>query len=82
MEYENCRDLGYKSKAKKSFLFKKIKVHFAHDIKCDGHHKTRLVSTSQLINAPLSSSHSRVMSLKGIRLVLFIVKPNVLESWG
>ena len=43
MEYETCKDLGYKSKTKTPPNFKKIRVHFVCAFKHDGRHKSRLV---------------------------------------
>ena len=52
------------------------------DIKHDGRHKARLVADGNLTEVPLSSVYSGVVSLRGIRLVLFLSELNGLESWG
>ena len=59
---------------------KKIHVHFVFDVKYDSRHKARLVADGNLNDVPLSSVYSGVVSLKGIRLVLFIAELNGLES--
>ena len=51
-------------------------------MKHDGRHKARLVADSNLTEILLSSVYSGVVSLRGIRLVLFIAELNGLESWG
>ena len=51
-------------------------------MKHDGRHKARLVADGHLTNVPLSSVYSGVVSLRGIRLVLFLAELNGLESWG
>ena len=52
------------------------------DIKHDGRHKARLVADGHLTEAPLSSVYSGVVSLRGIRLVLFLSELNGLQAWG
>ena len=49
-------------------------------MKHDGRHKARLVADGNLIEVPLSSVYSGVVSLRGIQLVLFLAKLNKLES--
>ena len=41
-----------------------------------------LVPDGDLTDVPLSSVYSGVVSLRGIKLVLFIAELNGLESWG
>ena len=62
--------------------YKKIRARFVFDVKYDSRHKARLVDDGHLTGVPLSSILSGVVSLRGIRLVLFIVELNGLESWG
>lgn len=52
------------------------------DLKHDGRHKARLVADGHLTDIPLSSVYSGVVSLRGIRLVLFLAELNGLEFWG
>ena len=80
MECETCKDLGHKSKAKPPYHFKKIIGHLVHCIKYSGCHKARLVSDGRFTDAPLFVTHSRVVSLKYIVLVLFLEQLNGLES--
>ena len=59
---------------------KKICTHFVFDAKHDGRHKARLVADGHLTEVPLSSACSDVVSLRGIRLVLFLAELNGLEA--
>ena len=52
------------------------------DIKHDGRHKARLVADGHLTEVPSSSVCSGVVSLRGIRLVLFLSELNGLQAWG
>ena len=61
---------------------KKIRAHFVFNAKRNGRHKDRLVADGNLTDVPLSSVYLGVMSLRGIRLVLFIEELKGLESWG
>ena len=61
---------------------KYIRVHFVFYVKHDGHHKSRLAADANLTYAPLSKVYSGVVSLRGIRLVLFLDELNELDSWG
>ena len=61
--------------------YKQIRVHFVLDIKHYERHKARLVDDGHLTDLPLSSVYSGVVSLRGIRLVLFLDELNGLDSW-
>jgi len=59
--------------------YKKIRAHFAFDVKYIGRHNTRLKVDRNLIEVPLSSVSSDLVSLQGICLVLLLVEINGLE---
>ena len=61
---------------------KRIRAHFVFDVKHDGRHKARLLADGHLTDVPISSVHSGVVSLRGIRLVLFQAELNGLDYWG
>lgn len=61
--------------------YKKIKVHFVYDVKHDGRHKARLVAGGHLTDTPVDSVYSSVVSLRGLRLTLFLAELNQLETW-
>ena len=76
---DTCKDVGTGQAPEGC---KRIRVHFAFDVKHNGRHKARLVANGHLTDVPLSSVYSGVVSLRGIRLVLFLAKLSGLESWG
>ena len=62
--------------------YKKIRCHFVYDVKHDGRHKARLVAGGHLTDTPAGSVYSSVVSLKGLRLVIFLAELNGLLVWG
>ena len=50
--------------------------------KHDERHKARLVADGHLTDVPISSVYSGVVSLRGIRLVIFLAELNEIDSWG
>ena len=62
--------------------YKKIRVHMVYDIKHDGRHKARLVAGGHLTETPLDSVYSSVVSLRDIRLTIFLGELNGLEAWA
>jgi Reverse transcriptase (RNA-dependent DNA polymerase) len=53
-----------------------------YDIKHDGRHKARLVAGGHLTEPNTESLYLGVVSLRGIRLIVFLAKLNQLELWG
>ena len=51
-------------------------------IKHDGRHKARLVAGGHLTDVPMESVYSGVVSLRGLRLVLFLAELNKLEVYS
>ena len=82
MECKTCKESGHKCKAKPPIYFKKSRAHFVHDVNHDGHHKARLAVHGNLNAITFSIVYSTLVSLKGIRLFLFLAELNGLESWG
>ena len=62
--------------------YKKIRCHMVYDVKHDSRHKARLVAGGHLNNPNTESVYSGVVSLRGIRLVVFLAELNALELWG
>ena len=50
--------------------------------KFDGRHKARLVADGHLTPEPIENIYSGVVSLRNLRLVIFLGKLNNLELWG
>ena len=61
---------------------RKIRVHLVFDVKHDGRHKARLVADGHLTDVPLESVYSGVVSLRGIRILVFLAELNQLETWA
>ena len=62
--------------------YHRIKVHLVFAVKFDGRHKARLVADGHLTPEPIENIYSGVVSLRKLRLVIFLVKLNHLELWG
>ena len=60
----------------------KIMVHLIFVFKHDGRHKARLVAGGHLTPDPIESIYSGVVSIRSLRLVIFLVKLNNLEVVG
>ena len=57
-------------------------AHMVCDVKHAGHRKARLVADGHLTNVPMDSTLLSVVSLQGLRLVIFMVELNGLQVWG
>ena len=79
-EYETFKDLGVGTKAPDGYC--KIRVHFVLAVKHDGRHKARLVADGHLTETPLESVYSGVVSLRSLRIVIFLAELNEQELWG
>ena len=62
--------------------YKKIRVHFVYAVKHDGCFKVRLVAGGHLTDTPVDSVYSSVVSLRGLRLVIFLGELNGLDTWA
>ena len=51
-------------------------------VKHDGRHKARLVAGGHLTPDPIESFYSGVVTIRSLRLVIFLPKLNNLEVWG
>ena len=80
MEYNTYKFLDHKSKAKPLNALKKIRFHFVYHVKHNRRHKVILLVNFHLTDITLSRVYSGLLSLKVIRLVLFLEKVNVLEA--
>ena len=59
--------------------FEKIRVHFVYAVKHDGRFKARLVADGHLTKEPVESIYSGVVSLRSLRMVVFLSQLNNLE---
>ena len=88
-EYKVFQDHGkaqYDPKARKVSNapngYQKIRVHLIFAVKHDGRHKARLVAGGHLTPDPIESIYSGIVSIRSLRLVIFLAKLNNLEVWG
>jgi hypothetical protein len=80
LEYTTWIDKGIGGIAPSGY--KKIQCHMIYDLKYDGHHKAHLVSCGHLTKPNTESVYSGVVSLCGIRLIVFLAELDQLELWG
>ena len=85
-EYKVFKDTGkaqfHNGKAFTPDGFQKIRVHFVYAVKHDGRFKARLVADGHLTKEPVESIYSGVVSLRSLRMVVFLSQLNDLEIWG
>ena len=85
-EYKVFKDTGkaqfHSGKAVTPDGFQKIRVHFVYAVKHDGRFKARLVADGHLTKEPVESIYSGVVSLRSLRMVVFLSQLNDLEIWG
>jgi hypothetical protein len=62
--------------------FSKIRIHLVYAVKHDGRHKARLIADGHLTAVAVDSVYSGVVSLKGLRLLLFLSKLNDMQTWA
>ena len=62
--------------------YQKIRVHLVFAVKYDGRHKARLVADGHLTPDPVECIYSGVVSLRNLKLDIFLGKLNNLELWG
>ena len=60
----------------------KIRVHFVFDVKHCGKLKARLVADGHLTKEPMETVYSGVVSIRNLRLTMFLAELNNLELWG
>ena len=60
----------------------KIRVNLIFVVKHNGRHKARLVADGSLTPEPVENIYSGVVSLRHLRLVIFLGELNNLELWG
>ena len=84
-EYEVFTDLGHNTTDIPTYLlnnYKKICVHLVFDVKHDGWHKANLVTDGHLMDVPIESVYSGVVSLQGLQILMFLAELNGLETWA
>jgi len=80
MEYKTFEDAGKGDLRPAGY--KRIKAHWVFAIKHDGRHKSRLVAGGHLTDTPIEDVYSGVVTIRSLRLVIFLAELNQLEIWG
>jgi hypothetical protein len=62
--------------------FKTIQVHHIYNVKHNGRHKAQLVADGHLTGIPVDSVYSGVVTLRGLRLLIFLAELNDLQTWA
>ena len=82
LEYETFEDRGHKSVARRPGPeYTKIDLHIVYAVKHDGRFKSRIVAGGHMTDVPLESVYSGVVSLRGVRFVIFLAELNGLELY-
>ena len=79
-EYKVFKDLGRGTPIPRDF--QKIRVHLVYACKHDGRRKARLVADGHLTQVPVDSVYSGVVSIRGLKLMVFLAELNGLELWA
>ncbi len=79
-DYDTFKDYGHSGRPPNGY--KKIRVHLIFAVKHDGRHKSRLVADGHLTEVPLDSVYSGVVSLRGLRLLVFLAELNGSQVWA
>ena len=59
-----------------------IRVHTIFDVKVDGRHKAQVVADGHLTATPTETVYPGVVSLRGLRMCLFIGELDGIEPWA
>ena len=78
-DYGTFEDRGFRGELPPDF--KKIKLHVVYDVKHDGWHKARCVANGNLTDVPLEGVYSGVVTLRGLRMMVFLAELNGLQTW-
>ena len=85
-EYKVFKDTGkaqfHNGKVVTPDCFQKIRVHLVYAVKHDDRFKARLVADGHLTKEPVECIYSGVVSLRRLRVVVFLSQLNDLEIWG
>ena len=86
-EYQVFKDFGKAVYEKNKITnapegHQKIRVHFVFDVKHCGKFKAGLVADGHLTKEPMETVYSGVVSIRNLRLAMFLAELNNLELWG
>ena len=77
-EYRVFKDTGKNGRPPAGY--KPLKVLMVYDVKHDGRHRARMVVAGHLTEVPVESVYSGVISLRGIRLMIFLAELNQIDK--
>ena len=80
MDYNVFIDKGIGAAIPKDY--QRIRVHLVFACKHDGRHKARLVADGHLTDIPVDSVYSGVVSLQGLKMIIFLAELNGLQLWA
>ena len=80
IEYETFEDKG--KGAKILMGYKLIQCHFVFDIKHGSWHKAQYIAGGHLTDPPLDSIYSGVVSLRSLRLMIFLAELKGLQLYA
>jgi hypothetical protein len=78
-QYRTFKDIGTGTLPPEGY--KRIKVHLVYAVKHDGRHKARLCANGNLTDIPIDSVYSGVVSLRGLRMMIFLAELNKQELY-
>jgi hypothetical protein len=81
-EYDTFIDKGVYSPGRIPTDFKRIRVHLVFAVKHDGRHKARMCAEGNLTDIPLNSVYAGVVSLRGLRMCIFLAELNGMEAYA
>jgi hypothetical protein len=81
-DYDTFKDIGHADEADAPSGYQKIRGHLVYAVKHDGRHKARYVADGHLTPVPVASVYSGVVSLRGLRMVMFLAELNGLPLWS
>ena len=79
-DYKVFVDIGKGTPIPKGY--QKIRVHLVFACKFDGRHKARLVADGHRTDVPVDSVYSGVVSIRGLKLMIFLSELNGLDLWA
>jgi hypothetical protein len=81
-DYDTFLDKGIFTVTKIPVGFKKIRIHLVFAVKHDGRHKARMCADGNLTDVPANSVYAGVVSLRGLRMCIFIAELNGMEAYA
>jgi hypothetical protein len=79
-QHQTFKDIGTGTPPPEGYKW--IKVPLIYAVKHDGRHKARLCANGNLTDIPIDSVYSGVVSLRGLRMMMFLAEHNKQELWA